>query len=90
LGSVADNGNARTITAESLEVAVLDRNRGTRKFRRLLGPALTSLLADSTITPNLEAASTESATPGAPDPESADPGTADARGDDEAGEQGPT
>lgn len=48
LGSVgADGGGLRTLSAESLEVAVLDRNRGTRKFRRIVGAALTSLLPES-------------------------------------------
>jgi proteasome alpha subunit len=36
--------------AASLEVAVLDRNRGHRKFRRIVGPALTSLLPDASST----------------------------------------
>ena len=45
LGSIGgENGSARTIPAEGLEVAVLDRNRGKRKFRRITGAALASLL----------------------------------------------
>jgi len=45
LGSVGGEGGAsRVLVADSLEVAVLDRNRGTRKFRRIVGPALSSLL----------------------------------------------
>ncbi|MCW2492485.1 MAG: proteasome subunit alpha [Frankiales bacterium] len=45
LGSVgAENGTTRAIPAEGLEVAVLDRNRGKRKFRRITGAALSSLL----------------------------------------------
>ncbi|MDQ2956404.1 MAG: proteasome subunit alpha [Actinomycetota bacterium] len=45
LGSVgAEAGAVRELAADSLEVAVLDRNRGTRKFRRIAGAALTSLL----------------------------------------------
>ena len=40
----ADNGSPRSLPADSLEVAVLDRNRAQRKFRRIVGPALTSLL----------------------------------------------
>jgi proteasome alpha subunit len=40
----SDNSSPRALLAESLEVAVLDRNRGNRKFRRIAGPALTSLL----------------------------------------------
>jgi proteasome alpha subunit len=34
----------RTLPASQLEVAVLDRTRGKRKFRRLTGLALTELL----------------------------------------------
>jgi proteasome alpha subunit len=51
LGSVgAENGAARVIPAEGLEVAVLDRNRAKRKFRRISGAALAAVLpaADST------------------------------------------
>jgi len=45
LGSVGgENGAARSLSADSLEVAVLDRNRGKRKFRRITGAALASLL----------------------------------------------
>ena len=45
LGSVGgDGGGNRVLVADSLEVAVLDRNRGHRKFRRIVGATLTSLL----------------------------------------------
>jgi proteasome alpha subunit len=45
LGSVGGEAGAnRVLAADSLEVAVLDRNRGNRKFRRIVGPALSSLL----------------------------------------------
>ena len=45
LGSVGGDGTAgRALVAEGLEVAVLDRNRGKRTFRRITGPALSSLL----------------------------------------------
>jgi len=45
LGAVgADNGRPREIAAGQLEVAVLDRNRPSRKFRRVVGAALTALL----------------------------------------------
>jgi proteasome alpha subunit len=51
LGSVGgENGAPRTLTADSLEVAVLDRNRGQRKFRRITGAALTSLLPEPAAT----------------------------------------
>ena len=45
LGSVGGaDGNPRTLPAGQLEVAVLDRTRGKRKFRRITGAALTDLL----------------------------------------------
>jgi proteasome alpha subunit len=45
LGSVGGtNGNARDLPASQLEVAVLDRTRVKRKFKRITGPALTELL----------------------------------------------
>ena len=45
LGSVGgENSQPRQISAGQLEVAVLDRRRPTRKFRRLLGAALAGLL----------------------------------------------
>jgi len=44
LGSVGGNGEARELPATQLEVAVLDRTRANRKFRRYVGPALTALL----------------------------------------------
>jgi proteasome alpha subunit len=45
LGSVGGaNGAPRLLPASQLEVAVLDRNRGQRKFRRITGLALTALL----------------------------------------------
>src|SRR6185503_3384968 len=41
LGSVGgDGGAARSLAAEGLEVAVLDRTRGKRTFRRITGPTL--------------------------------------------------
>ncbi|MCW2597914.1 MAG: Proteasome subunit alpha [Jatrophihabitans sp.] len=45
LGTVGgSNGAPRSLPAGQLEVAVLDRNRGKRKFRRFTGTALTELL----------------------------------------------
>ncbi|WP_375498924.1 proteasome subunit alpha [uncultured Jatrophihabitans sp.] len=47
LGSAGGKDGAhRTIPANQLEVAVLDRNRGQRKFRRVTGLALTELLPE--------------------------------------------
>jgi proteasome alpha subunit len=45
LGSVGgSDGKPRELPAAQLEVAVLDRKRGKRKFRRITGAALTALL----------------------------------------------
>jgi proteasome alpha subunit len=44
LGSVGGNGTPRTLPADQLEVAVLDRTRGKRKFRRIAKPVLTEIL----------------------------------------------
>ncbi|GGK01948.1 proteasome subunit alpha [Pilimelia anulata] len=46
-----ENGAPRTLAADQLEVAVLDRRRQGRTFRRITGNALTSLLATATGTP---------------------------------------
>jgi proteasome alpha subunit len=57
LGAVGgENGAIRELKAESLEVAVLDRNRGQRKFRRIAGAALSSLLVETV--PAVETAET--------------------------------
>jgi proteasome alpha subunit len=52
LGTVGgDGGAARTIAANQLEVAILDRDRRGRTFRRLVGPALANLLDGSAPAP---------------------------------------
>lgn len=43
-GEPARDGKAAPIDADALEVAVLERTRPRRKFRRLIGPGLTQLL----------------------------------------------
>jgi proteasome alpha subunit len=49
LGSVGGtNGAPRTLPAGQLEVAVLDRNRGKRKFKRITGAELADLLPAET------------------------------------------
>jgi len=49
LGSVGGEGGAkRTLEANQLEVAVLDRTRPKRTFRRIVGNALIALLAQAT------------------------------------------
>ncbi len=73
LGSVgAEPGGIRELAADSLEVAVLDRNRGNRKFRRIIGPALSSLLPAPT-TPAATEPITAPATEAAPEPAKAEP-----------------
>jgi proteasome alpha subunit len=48
LGAVGgDNGKPRELAANQLEVAVLDRGRPNRKFRRIQGAALAALLPGS-------------------------------------------
>jgi proteasome alpha subunit len=44
LGSDGEDGSTRTFEADQLEVAVLDRTRDRRLFRRLVGQRLESLL----------------------------------------------
>jgi proteasome alpha subunit len=78
LGSVSgENGAPRTLSADSLEVAVLDRNRGIRKFRRIAGAALASLLPEPEPEPDDKesGADQDAAGPAADTPET--PGAAD-------------
>jgi proteasome alpha subunit len=46
----ADGGKPRELAAAQLEVAVLDRNRPSRKFRRVVGAALTALFPPARAT----------------------------------------
>jgi len=56
LGSVGGEGGApRTLTADQLQVAVLDRTRRGRAFRRITGAALTALLEAAAETAAAEA-----------------------------------
>jgi proteasome alpha subunit len=65
LGSVGGPDNSpRQVPPTQLEVAVLDRNRPTRKFRRIAGAALTGLL--ETPTGGQDAAADDSAADGSP------------------------
>jgi proteasome alpha subunit len=67
LGSVGgEGGAARTIAANQLEVAVLDRRRMGRTFRRITGAALTGLLEGG-------AAGKSAETPGAAEPRPEEP-----------------
>ena len=50
LAAASDGGEERRLTGAQLEVAVLDRARPRRKFRRLIGPTLDRLLGDGAVT----------------------------------------
>jgi proteasome alpha subunit len=67
LGSVGgENGQTRQIEAKQLEVAVLDRRRKGRAFRRITGPALTTLLGQGTV-PEQDLGETDAAPPNPPE-----------------------
>ncbi len=60
LGSVGgEGGAARTLAADQLEVAILDRSKTGRTFRRVLGGALTGLLNGAQSTGSTEASAAE-------------------------------
>jgi proteasome alpha subunit len=83
LGSVGgEGGKARELTATQLEVAVLDRARPTRKFKRIVGAALSALLPAAKPEPAPEPE------PAATEPAAADAGAAPTAGaaDTEASE----
>jgi proteasome alpha subunit len=69
--AAAANGAQPELTAANLEVAILDRARAHRTFRRLAGPRLEELIAESRAagtTESTEAAATD-------EPSSDDPPT---------------
>jgi proteasome alpha subunit len=70
--AAGDNGERREIGAAQLEVAVLDRDRPRRTFRRIVGPLLTALL--SADDPTADAPSTDEGHPGHPEVLSGDIG----------------
>lgn len=85
-----EGGSARTIAANQLEVAVLDRRRVGRTFRRITGAALTALL-DGETAADVAPAPGRAKTPTVPTEEAKKPttsaGSADLEGpQDEAGE----
>jgi proteasome alpha subunit len=57
-GAAQANGSQPELTAANLEVAILDRARAHRTFRRLHGPRLEELIAESRATETAEAAET--------------------------------
>jgi proteasome alpha subunit len=81
--AAAGNGAQPELTAANLEVAILDRARAHRTFRRLQGPRLEELIAESrapaateTAQAETQAETTENADPaGKPPVDPADPPT---------------
>jgi proteasome alpha subunit len=65
LAAAGENGERREIGAAQLEVAVLDRDRPRRTFRRIVGPLLTRLLNHDH--PAADAPSVDEAHPGHPE-----------------------
>ncbi|MFD4992170.1 proteasome subunit alpha [Cellulosimicrobium cellulans] len=61
LGAGGDGEEARTIPAAQLEVAVLDRTRPRRAFRRISGSSLEDLLADGDVPTATDDAATDEA-----------------------------
>ena len=55
LGTDPNGGEARTLTPEQLEVAVLDRHRPRRRFRRVQGDLLARLLSSDDPTADVPA-----------------------------------
>ena len=65
LGSVGgENGQTRQLDAKQLEVAVLDRRRKGRAFRRIAGAALTTLLVGDEEVPDKDLGDVDAAPPG--------------------------
>ena len=77
------NGGATTLTAAQLEVAVLDRRRPKRAFRRVTGAALSSLLGGQEAAPEAETPTAAHA-PSVPEP-GTPPGLGDPANPDTAG-----
>jgi proteasome alpha subunit len=66
--STAGNGTPTELTASQLEVAILDRARAHRTFRRLQGPRLEELIAESRSTADTETTAAPQAAPASDDP----------------------
>jgi proteasome alpha subunit len=82
------NGGADRLTAAQLEVAVLDRRRPKRAFRRVVGSALRRLLGDeATPDATADAPATTAHAPSVPEP-GTPPGLGDPANPDTAGGRG--
>ncbi|SDY97371.1 proteasome alpha subunit [Micromonospora pattaloongensis] len=83
-----EGGAARTIAANQLEVAILDRRRKGRTFRRITGAALTALL-DGEAAAKAEEATARDETPKTPEPGPRKPTASAASADLEDKDPGP-
>jgi proteasome alpha subunit len=73
--ATASNGSQPELTAANLEVAILDRARAHRTFRRLHGPRLEELIAESRAAEATEDAEAETEAEAADQPSTDDPPT---------------
>ena len=83
--STAGNGTPTELTASQLEIAILDRARAHRTFRRLQGPRLEELIAESRSARRRGRPGRRAASPSgreAPPPASDDPPTGPTAGND--------
>jgi proteasome alpha subunit len=80
------NGDRQEITATQLEVALLDRGREHRTFRRLLGPRLEALLAEAIPGKKTEAITEASSTDAGQGSSDADPAGSAGTGPGDAAE----
>jgi proteasome alpha subunit len=74
-GANAANGSQPELTAANLEVAILDRARAHRTFRRLQGPRLEELITESRATAAAETPAAEAEPEEPQEPSSDDPPT---------------
>ena len=74
-GANASNGSQPELTAANLEVAILDRARAHRTFRRLHGPRLEELITESRASAAAETADAEAEAEEPQEPSSDDPPT---------------
>lgn len=85
LGSAGSTEGARDLPASQLEVAVLDRHRSPRTFRRITGALLSELLPDATATGPAAAGGTPDAADGAAPAPADDAAPADTPGAEGSG-----
>jgi proteasome alpha subunit len=84
-GAQGNGGERAEITGAQLEVAILDRSRSHRMFRRLAGARLEALLAEARSAAQGKTASPETASPETVSPETVSPETASPEGSSPGG-----